>query len=144
MRQQTNHYCFRQCLVAWSVPGHYLNQYGILLFRTLETIFSEILSEIHIISFKKMHLKMSRPQCVNFGLSSWRWHYFTAPKSSFILIIYDVIHWKLRLFVQMMPWQTTGEISKIYSFPILWNKAVSSNIPNPSFALFSVSNISYS
>ena len=39
---------------------------GILLIRTLETNFSEILSEIHTFSFKKMHLKMS----------SGKWHPF--------------------------------------------------------------------
>ena len=42
---------------------------GILWIRTLGTNFSEILSEIHAFSFKKMHLKLSsilsRPQCVN-------------------------------------------------------------------------------
>ena len=32
---------------------------GILLIRTLGTNFSEILSEIHTFSFKKMHLKIS-------------------------------------------------------------------------------------
>ena len=32
---------------------------GILLIRTVGTNFSEILSEIHALSFKKMHLKMS-------------------------------------------------------------------------------------
>ena len=32
---------------------------GILSIRTLGTNFSEILSEIHAFSFKKMHLKMS-------------------------------------------------------------------------------------
>ena len=32
---------------------------GILLIRTLGTNFSEILSEIHAFSFKKMHLKVS-------------------------------------------------------------------------------------
>ena len=26
MRQQTNHYWFRQWLVTWPVPSHYLNQ----------------------------------------------------------------------------------------------------------------------
>ena len=39
---------------------------GILLIRTLRTNFSEILSEIHTFSFKKMHLKMS----------SAKWRYF--------------------------------------------------------------------
>ena len=41
---------------------------GILLIRTLATNFSEILSEIHAFSYKKMHLKMSsakwRPFCL--------------------------------------------------------------------------------
>ena len=41
---------------------------GILLIRTLATNFSEILSQIHKFSFKKIHWKMaailSRPQCV--------------------------------------------------------------------------------
>ena len=32
---------------------------GILLIRTLETNFSEILGKLHSISFMKMHLKMS-------------------------------------------------------------------------------------
>ena len=47
---------------------------GLVSFGTLRTNFSEILSEIHTFSFKKMHLKMSSakmaatllwPQCVN-------------------------------------------------------------------------------
>ena len=41
---------------------------GILLIQTPGTNFSETLSELHTVSFKKMHLKMSailfRPQCV--------------------------------------------------------------------------------
>ena len=45
---------------------------GILLIRTLGTNFSEILSEIHIFSFKKMHLKMSsgrrRPFCLGLNV----------------------------------------------------------------------------
>ena len=52
---------------------------GILLIGPWGTNFSEILSEIHIFSFNKMHLKnvvwkmaaiLSRPQCVN-SLMSW-------------------------------------------------------------------------
>ena len=43
------------------------NNVGILSIRTLGTNFSEIVSEIHAFSFKKMHLKMSsakwRPFC---------------------------------------------------------------------------------
>ena len=45
---------------------------GILLIRTLGTNFSEILSEIHIFSFKKIHLKMSsgkrRPFCLGLNV----------------------------------------------------------------------------
>ena len=41
---------------------------GILLIRTLGTNFSEILSEIHIFSFKKMHLKMSSAKWRQFCL----------------------------------------------------------------------------
>ena len=45
---------------------------GILLIRTLGTNFSEILSEIHIFSFKKMHLKKSsakwQPFCLGLNV----------------------------------------------------------------------------
>ena len=45
---------------------------GILLIGTLGTNFSEILSEIHTFSFKKMHLKMSsgrwRPFCLGLNV----------------------------------------------------------------------------
>ena len=45
---------------------------GILFIRTLGTNFSEILSEIHTFSFKKMHLKMSsgkwRPFCLGLNV----------------------------------------------------------------------------
>ena len=45
---------------------------GILLIRSLGTSFSEILSEIHTFSFKKMHLNMSsgkwRPWCLGLNV----------------------------------------------------------------------------
>ena len=45
---------------------------GILLIRPLGTNFSEILIEIHTVSFRKMHLKMSsgiwRPFCYGFNV----------------------------------------------------------------------------
>ena len=41
---------------------------GILLIRTLGTNFSEILGEIHLFSFSKMHLKMSSAKWHLFGL----------------------------------------------------------------------------
>ena len=50
---------------------------GILLIRTLGTNFSEILSEIHAFSFKKMHLKMSsakwRPFCLGLNVLIYSW-----------------------------------------------------------------------
>ena len=51
---------------------------GILLIRTLGTNFSEILSEIHAFSFKKMHLKMSSAKWRLFrlGLNELRVVYF--------------------------------------------------------------------
>ena len=45
---------------------------GILLMRTLRTNFNEILIKIHIVSFKKMHLKMSSakwlPSCLSLNV----------------------------------------------------------------------------
>ena len=41
------------------------NNDGILLIGPLGTNVSEILIKIHEISLKKIHLKMSRPHCVN-------------------------------------------------------------------------------
>ena len=41
---------------------------GILLIRALGTNFSEILGEIHLFSFSKMHLKMSSAKWLLFGL----------------------------------------------------------------------------
>ena len=49
---------------------------GILLIRTLGRNFSEILSQIHSLSNKKMHLKMSsvkfRPFCLGLNVLTWR------------------------------------------------------------------------
>ena len=49
---------------------------GILLIRTSGTNFSDILSDIHTFSFKKMHLKMSsgkwRPFCLGLNVLKWR------------------------------------------------------------------------
>ena len=48
---------------------------GLLLIGPLGTNFSEILSEIHAFSFKKMHLKMSsakwRPFCLGLNMLIW-------------------------------------------------------------------------
>ena len=60
---------------------------GILLIGTLGTNFSEILSEIHTFSFKKMHLKMasilSRPQWVNNRVQIWACRLFDAVPSNY-------------------------------------------------------------
>ena len=53
---------------------------GILLIRTLGTIFSEILSEVHAFQFKKMHFKLSFAKLRQFclyhvkGVTPW-WFY---------------------------------------------------------------------
>ena len=48
---------------------------GILIIQTLRTNLTEILSEIHTFSFKKMHLKMLsakwRPFCLSLNVSMW-------------------------------------------------------------------------
>ena len=72
MRHQINHHWFRQWLVAWPAPSHYLNHAGMLLIGPLGTNFSEILVGIHTFSFKRMHLKMSsgkwRHFCISLGV----------------------------------------------------------------------------
>ena len=58
---------------------------GILLIRTTGTIFSEVSSEIHIFSFKKMHLKISSAKWRSFclGLNVLMWHHCSDVTSSF-------------------------------------------------------------
>ena len=55
---------------------------GILLIGPLETIFSEILFEIHTFSFKKLHLQMSsgkwRPFCLGLNVLNVSWQ--KSPK----------------------------------------------------------------
>ena len=51
----------RRQAIIWTIAG-------ILLIRTLEKKFSEILSEIHTFWFIKMHLKMSSAKCQQFYL----------------------------------------------------------------------------
>ena len=49
---------------------------GFLLIQTLGTNFTELLSEIHTFSFKKMHLEMSakwRPFCSSLNMLTWQW-----------------------------------------------------------------------
>ena len=56
---------------------------GISLFGTLGTNFSEVLSKIHIFSFKKMHLKMSsakwRQFCPGLNVLNKLWDIITHP-----------------------------------------------------------------
>ena len=84
---------------------------GILLIRAPGTKFSEILSEIHKFSFKKMHLKISsakrRPFCLGLNvlkLSVWIHWSLNTTKSIFPqskdtipsgMIIYEVVSWTL-------------------------------------------------
>ena len=63
---------------------------GILLFRPLGTNFSEILIEIHIFSFKKMHSKCSsakwRPFCLGINVLRSSLAFFMRPFFSRALI----------------------------------------------------------
>ena len=56
---ELDQHCFRQWLVAYSAPNHYLNQFYLLPIGTLGTNSSEILIKIQSFSFTKMHLKIS-------------------------------------------------------------------------------------
>ena len=68
------HKCVSKLTIIGSDNGLAPTNAGTLLIWPLGTNFSEISIEIHIFSFKKMHLKMSsgkwwplsRPQCVNY------------------------------------------------------------------------------
>ena len=59
---------------------------GILLIRTSGTNVSEISSEIHTFSFKKMHFKMSsakwRPFCLGLNVLSWVTIYISYPETT--------------------------------------------------------------
>ena len=64
--RETHIYVSKLSIIGWDnglLPGRrqaiISTNAGILLIRTLWTNFSEILSEIHAFSFKKMHLKVS-------------------------------------------------------------------------------------
>ena len=56
---RVTHICVTKLTIIGSDNGLVPTSAGILLIRTLETNFSEILGKIHSFSFKKMHLKMS-------------------------------------------------------------------------------------
>ena len=70
--RKLGHPWFRKWLVAWLAPSHYLNQCWNIVNWNFRIIFSEILTEIYIFSFKKMHLKISsgkwRPFCISFNV----------------------------------------------------------------------------
>ena len=69
---------------------------GILLIRTLGTNFSEILSEIHTFSFKKMHLKMSsgkwRPFCLGLYVLIMAWCLFRISSHAKVFLLPAVTH----------------------------------------------------
>ena len=54
----SNHHWFRQWLVAWSAPSHYLNQCWNIVNSNLRNKLQWNLKQ-HTFSFKKIHLKMS-------------------------------------------------------------------------------------
>ena len=74
MRQRCNHHWFRQWLVAWSAPSHYLNQCSNIVNWTLRNNLQWNLNRISFIFIQenvfenvvcKMAIISSRPQCVN-------------------------------------------------------------------------------
>ena len=56
---KSDQHWFRQWLVAYSAPSHYLNQCWVIVNWTRGRNFSEILIKIQNIPFTKMHLKIS-------------------------------------------------------------------------------------
>ena len=64
---------------------------GTLLSEPLRTNFNKIFIEIHIISFKKIHLKMSRkwrpsrPQCVNACIAMREWFHYDLINTKVLL-----------------------------------------------------------
>ena len=60
---------------------------GILLIGPIRTNFNEIFIEINIISFKKIHLKMSsgkwRPSCLGLNVFNWLLHYLHVSNALF-------------------------------------------------------------
>ena len=91
---------------------------GILLIGPLGTNFSEILSEIHTFSFKKMHLKtssakwrpfFSRPQCVKMLLKLVRWTdvWFILPRCTTdekFLVFQDIKFWQMNCSILRWCW----------------------------------------
>ena len=77
---------------------------GILLIWTLGTNFSEILSEIHAFSFKKMHLKMSsakwRPFCLGLNVLKLGCH-DRSPGNGIWSGIYSPTSWCNRWSLEM-------------------------------------------
>ena len=85
---------------AWRQAIIWTNE-GILLIRTLGTNFSEILSEIHSFSFKKMHLKMLSAKWRLFCLGLNELTHWGRDKTAAILQMTFQIHfleWKLLYF----------------------------------------------
>ena len=74
MRQWTSHYCFRQWLVAWPAPSHYLNQCWNIVYWTLRNKLRWNVNRNSYIFIQenafqnvvwKMAAILSRSQCVN-------------------------------------------------------------------------------
>ena len=113
---------------------------GILLIRTLGTNFSEILSEIHTFSLKKMHLNMSsgkkRPFCLGLNMlmacwlmtpchylnQSWRfincvlWH---SPDNDLTLGANELYQWQvfqdyISKLIPHIPWTNEFNIRFIF------------------------------
>ena len=99
----------------WPAPSHYLNQlWYILSIGPLQTNFSENLIEIHIFTFKKMHLKMSYGKMTSI-LSGPQW----VNMNQVFMLVYSKsvtmpgldqnwsLHPALGRFRQIMEWKKT-------------------------------------
>ena len=68
----TNHHWFRQWLVAWPAPSHYLNQCWNIVNWTIGNKFQWNINRNDTFSFKKIHLKMLpgkwRPFCLGLNV----------------------------------------------------------------------------
>ena len=82
-------------LSPWRRQAIIWNNAGILLIGPLGTNFNEILIEIHTLSFKKMHFKISsakwRPFCI--GLNVWidSWNLYSGKTKTYLSYKVDIV-----------------------------------------------------
>ena len=129
---------------------------GMLLIRTLGISFSEILSEIHIFSFKKMHLKISSAQWRPFSLglsvltftvvvtptsslpgrNDWR---FTEKNFKYVFMI-DILYW-FALHQSFPDWPINninilGRNTSAWVRAMAWRRKRQKSLPEPMLTWF--------